>query len=106
MIDKVLRIQELENSLEIELSEISLETEKIIQEYRNKAHHEINNLYHEIEEHFESSKEMCLKNVEREHRDALVKRDTIINQISDVAKKNHQRAVERVIEEVLAYGNR
>ena len=106
MIDKVLKIQELEQSLEKELLEISLETEKIIQEYRNKAHQEINNLYHEIEVNFETSKDECMKKLDKENMENLAKRDSTIKLISDVAQKNHQKAIDRVIEEVLAYGNR
>lgn len=105
MIKKGLKIKELENSLQAENDTLQQDIERIIQDYRNKAHSDIDEMYLQLEKAHEHSKLETMNLSQENHRLRLLALEMKLELLKEAYIKNTDAAVQSVIEEVFRYGN-
>lgn len=105
MIEKAFKIKELEDKLQSENENLQLVIERIIQDYRNKAHSDINTMYHQLELDHENMKQKTVEISQENHQIRLKEVETKLELLEKIYIKKKDAAIQSVIEEVFRYGN-
>lgn len=100
------KILELEKEISKEETNLPTKKEHIVSEYRTKAQQEIAVLMRDNEHQHDENTQDALDKADQERIKIYANKDAEIEVVSEQYKKNHKHVLEKIISEVMDYGDR
>ena len=104
--DKFEKILELEKDILEEETNLPAKKEHIVSEYRAKAQQEIAVLMRDNEHQHDENTQDALDKADQERVKIYANKDAEIEVVSEQYEKNHKHVLEKIISEVMDYGDR
>lgn len=104
--DKFEKILELEKDILEEETNLPAKKEHIVSEYRTKAQQEIAVLMRDNDRHHDEKTQDALDKADQERIKIIAEKDAKIEIVSAQYEKNHKHVLEKIIAEVMDYGDR
>lgn len=104
-----LNLKELEHfeaMLNEKLEALPQEQIRILTEFKNRANHDANMLYQDVDHDYETLKLKCYEDAVSRHQHLSKVKDSILESMEKVYEDNSEQAILKIMEEVMQHGNR